>query len=132
MIQTCGRASRNIDGMVILYADVITGSMQRTIQETTRRRGLQEGYNNKHGITPETVRSSIKDIMASVYEKDYVTVVAETAEKEVEYHSLQDLRRDIKRLEAEMHKAAQKLAFEEAARFRDEVKELRKLELEIM
>jgi excinuclease ABC subunit B len=132
LIQTCGRASRNIDGLVILYADIITGSMQRTIEETTRRRILQEEYNTDHGITPETVRSSIKDIMASVYEKDYVTVVAETAEKEVEYHSLQDLRRDIKRLEAEMHKAAQKLAFEEAARFRDEVKELRKLELEIM
>ena len=85
-----------------------------------------------HNITPATVRSSIKDIMASVYEKDYITVDAETAEKEVEYHSLRDLRRDIKRLEAEMHKAAKILAFEEAARLRDQVKELRKLELEIM
>jgi len=106
--------------------------MQRTIEETNRRRILQEKYNMDHSITPETVRSSIKDIMASVYEKDYVTVAAETAEKEVEYHSLQDLRRDIKRLEAEMHKAAKVLAFEDAARLRDEVKELRKLELEIM
>ena len=132
LIQTCGRASRNIDGLVILYADVITGSMQRNIEETTRRRALQEQYNMDHSITPATVRSSIKDIMASVYEKDYITVAAETAEKEVEYHSLQDLRRDIKRLEAEMHKAAKILAFEEAARLRDEVKELRKLELEIM
>ncbi len=132
LIQTCGRASRNIDGMVILYADVITGSMQRTIEETTRRRILQEKYNMDHSITPATVRSSIKDILASVYEKDYITVAAETAEKEVEYHSLQELRRDIKRLETEMHKAAKVLAFEEAARLRDEVKELRKLELEIM
>ncbi len=132
LIQTCGRASRNIDGMVILYADVITGSMQRTIEETTRRRILQEKYNMDHNITPATVRSSIKDILASVYEKDYITVAAETAEKEVEYHSLQELRRDIKRLETEMHKAAKVLAFEEAARLRDEVKELRKLELEIM
>jgi excinuclease ABC subunit B len=132
LIQTCGRASRNIDGLVILYADVITGSMQRTIEETTRRRVLQEKYNMDHSITPATVRSSIKDILASVYEKDYITVAAETAEKEVEYHSLQELRRDIKRLETEMHKAAKVLAFEEAARLRDEVKELRKLELEIM
>ena len=132
LIQTCGRASRNIDGLVILYADVMTGSMQRTIEETTRRRVLQEEYNVEHSITPATVRSSIKDIMSSVYEKDYVTVAAETAEREVEYHSLQDLRRDIKRLEAEMQKAAKILAFEEAARLRDEIKELRKLELEIM
>jgi excinuclease ABC subunit B len=132
LIQTCGRASRNIDGLVILYADVITGSIERTIKETERRRILQEKYNMEHNITPASVRSSIKDILASVYEKDYITVAAETAEKEVEYHSLQELRRDIKRLEAEMHKAAKVLAFEEAARLRDEVKELRKLELEIM
>jgi excinuclease ABC subunit B len=132
LIQTCGRASRNIDGLVILYADVVTGSMERTIEETSRRRNLQEQYNSEHNITPATVRSSIKNILASVYEQDYVTVVPETAEKEVEYHSLQDLRRDIKRLEAEMHKAAKVLAFEEAARLRDEVKELRALELEIM
>ncbi|MDX2435366.1 MAG: excinuclease ABC subunit UvrB [Desulfobacterales bacterium] len=132
LMQTCGRASRNIDGLVILYADVITGSMQRTIEETDRRRIIQEKYNMNHNITPATVRSSIKDIMASVYEKDYVTVAAGTAENEVEYHSLQDLRRDIKRLEAEMHKAAKILAFEEAAALRDQVKELRKLELEIM
>ena len=132
LMQTCGRASRNIDGLVILYADVITGSMQRTIEETDRRRIIQEKYNMNHNITPETVRSSIKDIMASVYEKDYVTVAAGTAENEVEYHSLQDLRRDIKRLEAEMHKAAKVLAFEEAAALRDQIKELRKLELEIM
>jgi excinuclease ABC subunit B len=132
LIQTCGRASRNIDGLVILYADVITGSMQRTIKETERRRVLQEKHNREHNITPASVRSSIKDILASVYEKDYITVAAETAEKEIEYHSLQELRSDIKRLEAEMHKAAKVLAFEEAARLRDEVKELRKLELEIM
>ena len=132
LMQTCGRASRNIDGLVILYADVITGSMQRTIEETDRRRIIQEKYNMNHNITPATVRSSIKDIMASVYEKDYVTVATGTAENEVEYHSLQDLRRDIKRLEAEMHKAAKVLAFEEAAALRDQIKELRKLELEIM
>jgi excinuclease ABC subunit B len=132
LIQTCGRASRNIDGLVILYADTITGSMQRTIEETERRRTLQEHYNMENCITPTTVRSSIKDILSSVYEKDYVTVEVQTAEAEVEYHSLQDLRRDIKRLETEMHKAAKVLAFEEAARLRDQIKELRQLELEIL
>ena len=131
LIQTCGRASRNIDGLVILYADEITGSMQRTIEETSRRRSLQQQYNFDNNITPATVKSSIKDILASVYEKDYITVEVETSETIVEYQSLQDLRRDIKRLEAEMHKAAKVLAFEEAARLRDQVKELRQLELEM-
>ena len=131
LIQTCGRASRNIDGLVILYADTVTGSMQRTIEETSRRRALQEEFNRQHSITPATVRSSIKDILASVYEKDYITLPVRTAEAEVEYQSLQDLRRDIKRLEKEMHKAAKVLAFEKAARLRDQVKELRQLELEM-
>jgi excinuclease ABC subunit B len=131
LIQTCGRASRNIDGLVILYADAVTGSMQRTMDETLRRRILQEKYNKDNNITPATVRSSIKDILNSVYEKDYITVEAATAEKVVEYQSLQDLRRDITRLEAEMHKAAKVLAFEEAASLRDQVKELRQLELEM-
>ena len=132
LIQTCGRASRNIGGMVILYGDEITGSMQRTIDETTRRRSIQDAYNEAHNITPETVRTSIKDIMASVYEQDYVTVTAEAAEPVMEYHSLQDLRRDIKKLENDMQKAAKVLAFEEAARLRDKIKELREFELEIM
>jgi excinuclease ABC subunit B len=131
LIQTCGRASRNIDGLVILYADVVTGAMQRTIEETVRRREIQQQYNIDNNITPATVRSSIKDILASVYDKDYITVPAQAAEVDVEYHSLQDLRRDIKRLEKEMHKAAKVLAFEEAARLRDQVKELRELELEM-
>ncbi len=131
LIQTCGRASRNIDGLVILYADAVTGSMQRTIDETGRRRKIQQQYNMDNSITPATVRSSIKDILASVYDKDYITVPAQTSEVEIEYHSLQDLRRDIKRLEADMHKAAKVLAFEEAARLRDEIKELRQLELEM-
>jgi excinuclease ABC subunit B len=131
LIQTCGRASRNIDGLVILYADTITGSMQRTIEETARRRKIQQQYNIDNSITPATIRSSIKDILATVYEKDYITVAAQSAEEVVEYHSLHDLRRDIKRLEAEMHKAAKVLAFEEAAGLRDQIKELRQLELEM-
>jgi excinuclease ABC subunit B len=105
--------------------------MLRTIEETARRRKIQQQYNIENSITPATVRSSIKDILASVYEKDYITVPAQTGEVDVEYHSLQDLRRDIKRLEKEMQKAAKVLAFEEAARLRDQVKELRELELEM-
>jgi excinuclease ABC subunit B len=105
--------------------------MQRTIEETGRRRKIQQQYNEANSITPATVRSSIKDLLTSVYEKDYVTVPVQAAEVEVEYHSLQDLRRDIKRMETEMHKAAKVLAFEEAARLRDEIKELRRLELEM-
>jgi excinuclease ABC subunit B len=132
LIQTCGRASRNIGGLVILYADTVTGSMQRTIDETNRRRNIQHAYNQEHNITPETVRTSIKDIMASVYEQDYVTVEVETAETVKEYNSLQDLRRDIRKLEKEMDKAAKVLAFEEAARLRDRIKELREFEMEIM
>ena len=132
LIQTCGRASRNIGGLVILYADTMTGSMQRTIEETERRRKIQRNYNEEHNITPATVRTSIKDIMASVYEQDYVTVEIETAEPVREYNSLQDLRRDIKKLEKEMHKAAKVLAFEEAAGLRDKIKELKEFELEIM
>jgi excinuclease ABC subunit B len=132
LIQTCGRAARNVDGLVILYADARTGSMQRTLDETARRRTLQGKYNTQHNITPTTIRSSIKDILSSVYEKDYVTVAVQTAEEKVEYHSLQDLRRDIRRLETEMQKAAKVLAFEEAARLRDQIKELRQLELEIL
>jgi len=132
LIQTCGRASRNIGGRVILYADEITGSMRRTMEETTRRRSIQGVYNKEHNITPETVRTSIKDIMTSVYEQDYVTVPVETAEPVREYSSLQDLKRDIKKLEKDMQKAAKVLAFEEAARLRDKIKELREFELEIM
>ena len=132
LIQTCGRASRNIGGLVILYADTVTGSMQRTIEETDRRRNIQRLYNEEHNITPETVRTSIKDIMASVYEQDYVTVEVGTAEPVKEYNSLQDLRRDIKKLEKEMQEAARVLAFEEAAGLRDKIKELREFELEIM
>jgi excinuclease ABC subunit B len=106
--------------------------MQRTIEETDRRINIQRRYNEEHNITPETVRTSIKDIMTSVYEQDYVTIEVRTAEPVKEYNSLQDLRRDIKKLEKEMQEAARVLAFEEAAGLRDKIKELREFELEIM
>ena len=129
LIQTCGRAARNAGGRVILYADRVTDSMQRTMDETSRRRLIQGAYNLEHGIRPETIKSRIKDLMATVYELDYVTVEAEAAEEEVAYGNLADLRRDIKRLEREMMAAAKELAFEEAARLRDRIKELKEREL---
>ncbi len=135
LIQTCGRASRNVGGMVILYGDRMTNSMRRTIEETNRRRSLQAAYNEKHSITPETIRSKIKDIMESVYEKDYVTAGFETAENETGYgsrtwDSLSELQRDIRQTEKEMMAAAKELDFETAAEKRDLLKELREVELQ--
>ena len=129
LIQTCGRAARNVGGKVILYADKVTDSMQRTIEETGRRRAIQAAYNQAHHIRPETIKSRIKDIMATVYEQDYVTVDVQAAEPGPVYASLGDLRREIKRLEGEMLAAARELAFEEAARLRDRIKELKEREL---
>ncbi|MEW6426721.1 MAG: excinuclease ABC subunit UvrB [Thermodesulfobacteriota bacterium] len=135
LIQTCGRAARNADGRVILYADAVTEAMARTIAETERRRRLQAAYNEEHGITPQTVRSSIKDILLSVYEKDYVELAPElAAEEEPEYRAerfadIDELRREIRRLEKEMGQAAATLAFEEAARLRDRIRDLRRREL---
>lgn len=121
LIQTSGRAARNVNGEVILYADTITGSMQRAIDETNRRRRIQEEYNKKMKITPETVKSNIKDILSSIYESDYWTVPA-VAEGKAEYELSEDT---IKKLEAEMKEAAQKLEFERAAMRRDKIKELK-------
>jgi len=129
LIQTCGRAARNVDGRVIMYADTITGSIARTIAETNRRREVQKAYNEEHNITPATIKSSIKDIMETVYEKDYVEPVLEAAEPAAEFTSLDDLRRKIGEFEKEMYRAADELDFEEAARLRDLVKGLKEKEL---
>ena len=129
LIQTCGRAARNASGMVILYGDVVTESMRRTMEETERRRVIQADYNIEHGITPETVRSRIKDIMGTVYEQDYVEV-PQAAEPEHRYGSLAELRKEIKAMEKEMLAAAKELAFEDAAALRDQIKVLREKELQ--
>ncbi|MFO7605350.1 MAG: excinuclease ABC subunit UvrB [Desulfurivibrionaceae bacterium] len=129
LIQTCGRAARNVDGRVIMYADNITGSIAATIAETNRRRIIQKAYNEKHGITPATIKSNIKDIMATIYEKDYVEPVLEAAEPDTEFLSLDQLRKKIRESEKEMYRAAEELNFEEAARLRDLVKALKEKEL---
>jgi len=130
LIQTCGRAARNVNGMVILYGDKVTDSMRYTIEETGRRRDIQAAYNAEHGITPESVNSRIKDLMETVYEQDYVTVAPESAEAAREYKSLAELRKEIKAMEKEMLAAAKELAFEDAAELRDRIRELRELELQ--
>lgn len=127
LIQTAGRAARNINGKVILYADTVTGSMQRALNETKRRRRIQEEYNKKMGITPETVKSNIKDILSSIYEADYWTVPV-VAEEKAEYGND---RETLKRLESEMKEAAKKLEFERAAKIRDKIKEIKNRMIEI-
>ncbi|MEW6289635.1 MAG: excinuclease ABC subunit UvrB [Thermodesulfobacteriota bacterium] len=130
LIQTCGRAARNVEGMVILYGDTLTGSMQRTIDETNRRRILQQEYNRRHGITPETIRSSIKNVMETVYEQTERAPLLRAAEEKMEFHSLKELQKEMRKLEKEMMARARDLAFEEAAALRDRIKMLREAELQ--
>jgi excinuclease ABC subunit B len=133
LIQTIGRAARNVDGRVILYADQITGSMERAIAETDRRREKQVEYNTLHGITPESIKRSIHDIMNSVYERDHVLVEigdGGMADDVISIgHNFEAVLAD---LETRMREAAADLNFEEAARLRDEVKRLRATELAVV
>ena len=126
LIQTIGRAARNVDGRVILYADRITGSMERAMNETARRREKQEAYNREHGITPTTIRRNIGDIIAHVASKDGVTVEIEDGPQHMVGHNL---RAYIEELEKKMRKAASDLEFEEAGRLRDEIRALEQEEL---
>ena len=131
LIQTCGRASRNINGKVVLYADRTTSSMKGAIDESKRRRKIQLHYNKVNNITPVSIQKNIDDILGSTYEADYVTVPA-IAEDETEYGTLDRLDEIIEGLTVRMKEAARKLEFEEAALLRDRIKELEKKEFEIL
>jgi excinuclease ABC subunit B len=124
LIQTIGRAARHVRGRAILYADKVTDSMRHAMNETDRRRTVQEAYNLEHGITPASIIKDIDGVMSSVYERDYLTVPAATDGRQT-FHSQADLDRTIAELETGMRAAAANLEFERAARLRDDLRKLR-------
>jgi excinuclease ABC subunit B len=127
LIQTSGRAARNVNGEVILYADTMTNSIRKAMAETERRRKIQEAYNTEMGITPETVKSQIKDILGSIYEADYLTPEV-VAEEPVPYDLTEQ---SVRKLEAEMKEAAKRLEFEKAAEIRDKIRSLKDMMLQL-
>jgi len=127
LVQTIGRAARNVDGRVILYADRITGSMERALRETDRRRAKQQAYNEEHGITPTTIKRKIGDIIAHVASKDQVTI--DLGDDKPQHMVGHNLRAYIQELEKKMRDAAADLEFEEAGRLRDEIRRLEADEL---
>jgi excinuclease ABC subunit B len=133
LIQTIGRAARNVDGKVILYADRETGSMERALAETNRRREKQLAYNEAHGITPQSVKARINDIVDSVYERDHVSVKIRPGKDGKDTVPVgANLAAVIKDLEQQMREAATNLEFEQAARLRDEIKKLRDMEMDTL
>ena len=129
LIQTMGRAARHINGMAILYADVITGSMKAAIDETNRRRAAQEIYNREHGITPHSIKKPLDPEMARIYEGDYYELPA-VAEAEAAFNSADELETEIRRIEKEMRDAAKEFEFEKAAALRDRMKKLKSAAME--
>lgn len=136
LIQTIGRAARNVGGKAVLYADTITKSMKAAIDETDRRRAKQVEYNIQHGITPESVTKTIRDTLSSVYEQaDYSDLTPQAVGLSDRDQALFDdprsLQKELNRLDLQMHRAAENLEFEEAARLRDEIKRLKDLDLRV-
>ena len=134
LIQTFGRAARNVNGRVILYADKTTGSMRQAIDESNRRRQIQQEYNREHDITPTSVKKNLGRVLRSIYEQDYVTVpkVSDTGlDIEERYHSVREMTSRIEKLKREMKQAADNLEFELAAEIRDEIKALEDAELSL-
>ncbi|MFT5198442.1 MAG: excinuclease ABC subunit B [Planctomycetota bacterium] len=136
LVQTCGRAARNVEGRVIFYADRITDSMRKCMDEVVRRRKLQIEYNAEHGITPKTVIKPVRDSLEALYEMDYPSVPeiaasmgGKAAESPEDSWSLSRLRGEIEKVRADMHMAAKELRFEDAASQRDRLKELETMEL---
>ncbi len=129
LIQTIGRAARNAEGKVIMYADRITGSMERALAETDRRRARQEAYNLKHGITPETIKKNVDDVLSGLYEGD--TDMSRVTAKIDKALVGANLMAHLDGLRTDMRKAAENLEFEEAARLRDEVHRLEAVELAV-
>ncbi|MCK9364783.1 MAG: excinuclease ABC subunit UvrB [Syntrophales bacterium] len=130
LMQTSGRAARNVAGVVIMYAEVITNSIRKCLDETKRRRIIQERFNREHGITPESIKTDIRRILGSVYESDYVTVET-VSEEAAAYGSEKEISVVIRKLKEEMKTAAKELEFEKAAALRDQIRDLTKLMLEI-
>src|SRR5947207_506295 len=128
LIQTSGRAARNVNGRVIMYADNMTASMQTCISETSRRRTIQEAYNVEHGITPQSIIKSIDEVMSSVYERDYMTP-ADPRDGTEQFKTQAEVDQHITGLQAQMKTAAANLDFEKAASLRDQIKRLRNPEL---
>jgi excinuclease ABC subunit B len=130
LIQTAGRAARNVDGKVILYADRRTNSIRRMMKETGRRRSLQEEYNRREGLTPTSIRKEVGDVLSSIYKADYAPdpLVGEVA---AEYDTMEEMEKGIEALEKSMREAAVALEFERAAVLRDRIDELRRLELSL-
>ena len=129
LVQTIGRAARNVDGRVILYADKKTDSMKKAIDETKRRRNIQEQFNKKNNITPTSIKRDISDILESIYENDRVNV--ELLENEEKHLVGNNLKKHLEELKKKMLNFAEDLNFEEAAKLRDEIKRLENNELEL-
>ena len=132
LIQTMGRAARNVEGKAILYADTTTRSMNVAIDETTRRRILQTAFNQEHGITPESIKKQITDVLSSIYERDYYTVPAVADEERAKYIPREEIPPLMATLEKQMKQAAKKLEFEKAAELRDQIHDLQRRMLGII